>query len=88
MVVSKQSVASEGDNSWGGGGGGGAKVVAPGRVREGGHPSRPARGYGGALRAPPSGSEAEPEKRTLFAFKKTPKTTLKSGGHARGLGLY
>ena len=46
------TVASEGDNSrggGGGGGGGGAKGAAPGRVREGGHPSRPARGYGGAL---------------------------------------
>ena len=46
-------MASEGDNSrgGGGGGGGGAKGAAPGRVREGGggHPSRPARGYGGAL---------------------------------------
>ena len=38
------TVASEGDNSRGG-----AKGDAPGRVREGGHPSRPARGYGGAL---------------------------------------
>ena len=74
------SVASEGDNSGGGGGGG--------EGAGGGHPSRRARGHGGALSAPTSGSGAEPLKPTLFAFKKTPKTTQKRGGHARGLGLY
>ena len=35
------------------------KVVPP--------PPRSARGYGGALQAPPSGSGAEPQKPTLFA---------------------
>ena len=44
--------------------GGGATTIL-GRVREG-HPSRPARGCGGALQAPPPGSGAESQKPTIF----------------------
>ena len=40
----------------------------PGEGAGGGHPSRPARGHGGALEAPPSGSGAPPQKPTLFAL--------------------
>ena len=50
--------------------GGGAIWWCPGEGAGGGHPSRPARGYGGALQAPPS---AEPQKPTLFALKKLQK---------------
>ena len=58
-------VASEGDNSRGG-----AKGDAPGRVREGGTPPAQLGGMGERCELPPSGSGAEPQKPTLFAFKK------------------
>ena len=53
-------------------GGRGAEMGGEGRSRPGA-PSRPARGMGGALQVPPSGSGAEPQKPTLFALQNTPK---------------
>ena len=62
-------------DGWGGGGGlkrGGAdcRRSRPGEGAGGGHPSRPARGYGGALETPPWGSGAPPQKPALFALPK------------------
>ena len=67
------------DPAWTVGGGGlkrgGAdcRQSCPGEGAGGGHPSRPARGYGGALEAPPSGSGAPPQKPVLFALENPPK---------------
>ena len=68
------------DPAWTGGGGGGVKRGGadckrsrPGEGAGEGHPSRPARGYGGALEAPPSGSGAPPQKPALFALENPPK---------------
>ena len=51
-------------------GGADCRRSRPGEGAGGGHPSRPARGYGGALEAPPSGSGAEP---AHFALENPPK---------------
>ena len=69
-------------DGWGGGGGlkrGGAdcRRSRPGEGAGEGHPSRPARGYGGALEAPPSGSGALPQKPALFALENYAKLQLK-----------
>ena len=64
-------------DGWGGGGlkrgGADCRQSRPGEGAGVGHPSRPARGYGGELEAPPSGSGAEPQKPALFALVNPPK---------------
>ena len=72
------------DPAWTVGGGGGLKRggadcrrSCPGEGAGGGHPSRPARVYGGALEAPPSGSGVEPQMPALFALKNYAKTAMK-----------
>ena len=50
MCISVMFVIDQGRiQEFGKGGGGTVRGAAPGRVREGGHPSHPARGYGGVL---------------------------------------
>ena len=71
-----ESTSGSSLDGWGGGlkrGGADCKRSHPGEGAGGGHPSRPATGYGGALEAPLSGSGAPPQKPALFALENPPK---------------